>query len=50
MKAMKRINKQEEVSREGGNVLIRLIWMEVEIMGDCGDYVRFRSETIFHLP
>ena len=29
---MKRSNKQDEVSREGKNVLIQLVRMEVEIM------------------
>ena len=35
------INKQDEVSTDEKNVLIYLIWMEVEIVGDYGDYVRF---------
>ena len=34
------INKQDEVSTEGGNVLIYLIQMEGEVVGDYGDYVR----------
>ena len=45
------INKQDEVSTEGGNVLIYLIWTEGEKcshssrldgVGDYGDYVGFR--------
>ena len=38
MNTMMIINKQDEVSTEGGgNVLIYLIQMEVEIVGDYGD-------------
>ena len=46
------INKQDKVSTSNGvnenqrkdekNVLIYLVWMEVEIVGDYGDYVRFQ--------
>ena len=36
------INKQDKVSTDEKNVLIYLIQMEVEIVGDYGDYVRFQ--------
>ena len=36
------INKQDEVSTEGKNFLIYLVWMEVEIVGHYGDFVRFQ--------
>ena len=31
------INKQDEVSTDEKNVLIYVVWIEVEIVGDYGD-------------
>ena len=39
---MMTINKQDKVSTDEKNVLIYLVQMEVEIVGDYGDYVRFQ--------
>ena len=33
---------RQRVIMEWQNVLIHLVWMEMEIVGDYGDYVRFQ--------